>query len=245
MGLKIRLDSKGIHFIKPGVFGSSDDFYAYSEGYTLSSSTSLVGISTIMFSRWNDKKFKGFDSSQIKEIEKIYGYGLNGKYVELVDCVGVDGQEYEDTAEYKTAIAKLKAEWLQKEADKASKAATEALNAQAMAADAAAQAAKAYDRHQETANKAIYGAAVSAIGGAVPPPVAPLAIYVAVGGQQQGPFDMSGLSQMARQGSLTANSLVWKEGLAAWTPAIQVPELAPLFAAPQVPPVPPTMPPAL
>lgn len=239
LGLKIRLDTKGIHFIKPGVFGSSDDFYNYN-GTPITFSTSLIGVTTIIYGA---DKYRGFDQRQAKEIEKIYALGMNDQYLELLDCVGVDGQEFSNSPEYKKAIDKLKAEYLKEKADEASKHATEALNAQAMAATAAEAAAKAYDRHSDAANKAVHDAAVSAISGAVPPPMGNVAIYVAVGGQQQGPFDMAGLASLVQQGTLTVNTMVWKEGLAAWTPAVQLSELAPLFAAPQMPPVPPAMPP--
>lgn len=94
------------------------------------------------------------------------------------------------------------------------------------------------------------------MGGATPPPVnAPtpqmppqvpqINVYVAIGGQQQGPFDYNMLKQMVQNGGLTEQTLVWKEGLSTWTPAIQVPEVASILNAPQVPPPPPGVPPTL
>lgn len=76
-----------------------------------------------------------------------------------------------------------------------------------------------------------------AAGGAAPPPLpGPPSFHVAVGGQQSGPFDDTGLRQLAASGSLTEATLVWTTGMAAWTPAVQVPALAPLFSQP--PPLP-------
>lgn len=37
-------------------------------------------------------------------------------------------------------------------------------------------------------------------------------------GRQQGPFDAAGLAEHAREGRLTADSLVWRDGLADWRP---------------------------
>jgi membrane protease subunit (stomatin/prohibitin family) len=70
---------------------------------------------------------------------------------------------------------------------------------------------------------------------AAPPPL-PQAIsfYVAVGGQQSGPFDMATLQQYVQSGQLTRDTLVWKAGMASWTKASDVPDLGSLFAA--VPP---------
>ena len=75
--------------------------------------------------------------------------------------------------------------------------------------------------------------------GASPPPLpGGKSFFVAVNGQQQGPFDMGALSQRQQQGQLTRETLVWAQGMANWTPAGQVPDLAALFAnAP--PPLPP------
>ncbi|HQH19500.1 MAG TPA: SPFH domain-containing protein [Bacteroidales bacterium] len=58
--------------------------------------------------------------------------------------------------------------------------------------------------------------------------------YVAVNGQQSGPFGEQQLAQMAQSGQLTKDSLVWKNGMAEWLAAGQVPEVAKLFT--QVPP---------
>jgi membrane protease subunit (stomatin/prohibitin family) len=75
---------------------------------------------------------------------------------------------------------------------------------------------------------------------AVPPPVSlKVQFYVAVNGQQAGPFDMSTLQQMAQAGQLTRDSLVWKQGMAAWDVAGKIAEMSPLFAD-----VPPPLPPA-
>ena len=66
----------------------------------------------------------------------------------------------------------------------------------------------------------------------------PIAYYVAVNGQATGPFDMSVLAQMAATEQLTANSLVWKAGMAQWVKAGTVDELKNLFVT--MPPIPPT-----
>ncbi|MDT3438132.1 SPFH domain-containing protein [Pseudofrankia sp. BMG5.37] len=76
--------------------------------------------------------------------------------------------------------------------------------------------------------------------GAPTPPPLPQAAqwFIGVGGQQQGPFDAAGLAQRVAAGELRHDTLVWKAGMAAWTAAGQVPEVAPLFAN-----VPPPLPP--
>ncbi|MCQ2197916.1 MAG: DUF4339 domain-containing protein, partial [Bacteroidaceae bacterium] len=76
-----------------------------------------------------------------------------------------------------------------------------------------------------------------------PPPLpGNIAVYVAVNGQQTGPFNMQQLQQMAAAGQFTAQSLVWKQGMPQWAAASTLPELASLFA-PAVPPIPGSVPP--
>lgn len=71
--------------------------------------------------------------------------------------------------------------------------------------------------------------------GTPPPPPPPLPqFFMAVNGQQQGPYDMSTLKQMATQGQFTKESLVWKQGMEGWLAASQVPELNAIFGS--VPP---------
>ncbi len=77
-----------------------------------------------------------------------------------------------------------------------------------------------------------------------PPPVPGAVNYMlAVNGQQYGPYNMQQMQQMAGAGQLTAQSLVWCQGMSAWEPAGNRPDLASLFApaAPPIPPMPPTM----
>lgn len=74
--------------------------------------------------------------------------------------------------------------------------------------------------------------------GAVPPPIPTVAYHVAVNGQATGPFDISVLAQMATAGQLTADSLVWKNGMAQWAKAGTVDELKNLFVT--MPPIPTT-----
>lgn len=62
--------------------------------------------------------------------------------------------------------------------------------------------------------------------------------YVVVDGQQTGPFDAMTLKQQIQSGRLTPQSLVWTEGMAEWSSATDVPDVAKLFGA-TPPPVPP------
>ncbi len=75
--------------------------------------------------------------------------------------------------------------------------------------------------------------------GTVPPPIPTVAYHMAVNGQAMGPLDISVLAQMAATGQLTADSLVWKSGMAQWAKAGTIDELKCLFTttAPPVPPV--------
>ena len=83
---------------------------------------------------------------------------------------------------------------------------------------------------------------------AAPPPMAPpplptaVTFFIAVGGAQQGPYDVPTLTAYAAQGQLTRETLVWKQGMAAWTAAGQVPELLAVFNTPPPMAPPPPIP---
>lgn len=65
-----------------------------------------------------------------------------------------------------------------------------------------------------------------------PPPISGgMSYYVAAGGQQTGPFSKEGLVQLVEKQVLTKDTLVWKQGLAAWVPAGGQPDLQDLWTA--------------
>lgn len=80
-------------------------------------------------------------------------------------------------------------------------------------------------------------------GGPPPPPQPPggIQFFVVVQGQQAGPFNEFTLRQMIQQNSLTRESLVWRQGMANWSQASTVAEVAGLFAQTPPPPPPPPM----
>jgi membrane protease subunit (stomatin/prohibitin family) len=80
--------------------------------------------------------------------------------------------------------------------------------------------------------------------GVAPPPLPgqSTAFHVDMGGQSSGPHTVEQIQAAVAAGQVTGQTLVWANGMAAWTPAGQVAALQPLFAAP--PPLPPANPPA-
>lgn len=94
-------------------------------------------------------------------------------------------------------------------------------------------------------------------GAPVPPPMPQpepqVQMYFYIGGQNYGPYDYSICKQLKQNNQINEQTMAWQQGMAAWTPAGQVPELRGLFApampagmppmpgAPGMPPMPPTM----
>lgn len=90
---------------------------------------------------------------------------------------------------------------------------------------------------------AMPGAATAAPAAAPPPPPpASTTWHVTKEGQTLGPFSPEQMSQAVQQGQVTATTLVWCQGMAAWLAAGQAPQLAHLFAGPPPPPPPPPPP---
>ena len=70
-----------------------------------------------------------------------------------------------------------------------------------------------------------------------PPPVPTTVFHIAINGQQSGPFTVEQLKQLVLNGQFTNNYHAWKEGMASWELANNIPEIAVLFNL--IPPPPP------
>jgi hypothetical protein len=79
----------------------------------------------------------------------------------------------------------------------------------------------------------------SAPSGVTPPPIPMVTYHVVINGQAMGPYDTAALSQMATEGKITSDSLVWKKGMEQWEKAGSIHELNPIFD--EIPPVPPVL----
>jgi membrane protease subunit (stomatin/prohibitin family) len=75
-------------------------------------------------------------------------------------------------------------------------------------------------------------------GSTAPPPI-PGAVkyFVAINGQQAGPFDLEALKQMVAQNQVTKDTLVWKEGMTSWVAAGTQFDLTAIFGS-TPPPIP-------
>ncbi|HOE04373.1 MAG TPA: SPFH domain-containing protein [Bacteroidales bacterium] len=75
--------------------------------------------------------------------------------------------------------------------------------------------------------------------GMMPPPLpGQVKFFVAINGQQAGPFDVATLSQYATQGQINRDTMVWREGMPGWAKAGDQAELGSIFGS-----VPPPLPP--
>jgi membrane protease subunit (stomatin/prohibitin family) len=71
----------------------------------------------------------------------------------------------------------------------------------------------------------------------VPPPPPGSQYYIAVNGQQTGPFTLQQMQQQAQTGGLKRDSMIWKPGMEQWAQANTLSELANVLS--NVPPPPP------
>ena len=106
-------------------------------------------------------------------------------------------------------------------------------------------------KSQPTANEMILSGAPTLPpmpGKTIPLPNLPkepiIQMYLYIAGQQYGPYDFKTLKQLVPTGQITAQTLVWQQGMVTWTPAGQVPELQslfiPAFRVTELPPIPST-----
>ncbi len=76
----------------------------------------------------------------------------------------------------------------------------------------------------------------SGAGAVPPPPPVQSAWHVARNGQTQGPYSLPQLSQAIAAGQVPPGTFVWTQGMPAWTPVEQVPQLAGSGSPPPPPP---------
>ena len=84
------------------------------------------------------------------------------------------------------------------------------------------------------AGMAMAGQMAGAVAGAstaAPPPLPTAGFFIAVDGRQGGPLDANALAAKVSDGSLNAQTLVWKQGLPSWTAAGSVAELQAVLAS--------------
>jgi hypothetical protein len=92
----------------------------------------------------------------------------------------------------------------------------------------------------QMANMGPWGAAPAATqpaAAAPPPPPVEHVWHIAKNGETKGPFSKASLGQMAADGRLSRDSLVWTAGQDGWIKANDIQELAQLFTI--LPPPPP------
>lgn len=67
---------------------------------------------------------------------------------------------------------------------------------------------------------------------ATPPPLPQSANYfLAINGQQQGPYDTTVIASYIQAGQITKDTLAWKQGMPAWSPIGSMPEFANMFVS--------------
>ena len=91
----------------------------------------------------------------------------------------------------------------------------------------------------QMAGAMVGGASANPVTSTAMAPPLPLQVtyFAALGGQQAGPFDLATLGAKIHSGEITKATLLWKSGMANWTAAEAVADVAPLLAA-----VPPPLP---
>lgn len=80
-----------------------------------------------------------------------------------------------------------------------------------------------------------FGAPAAAPGTAPPPPPPAVTWFLAENGSTLGPFTAAQMQAMASQGRIGGQSLVWRAGMASWSPLSQIAELAGLTPPPPPP----------
>ena len=86
----------------------------------------------------------------------------------------------------------------------------------------------------------LVGQTLNTAGSQVPPPIPqPTTYFIYINGQQIGNQTLQSIATFISQGVVRQDTLVWKNGLANWIKAIDLPEISTLFNQQVPPPIPP------
>lgn len=80
------------------------------------------------------------------------------------------------------------------------------------------------------------GPPTQSAGNAPPPLPGSISMFVAINGQQQGPFNMDAILQMVQNGEITKDTLVWRQGMEQWQAAEEAPGTNGMFEDDSTPP---------
>ena len=72
--------------------------------------------------------------------------------------------------------------------------------------------------------------------GMTPPPIPTILYHMALNNGQSAQYDINGMKNNIANGKLTKDTLVWKQGMASWAKASDVPEINALFLDGKIPP---------
>lgn len=136
---------------------------------------------------------------------------------------------YRKAAEQGSELAKRKLDEIASEPDDGSKGVTQELeDAQKESLTASHKALTEYYKDRKTEESSWYDPKEQLF------PQSTTAYYIEEQGRQVGPLTTVEIEQRIKAGTLTASSLVWRDGLAAWSKAEDVPELSSKFQQQQV-----------
>lgn len=240
---KIQILEEGVKYIQQGAFKGTEFLVPYSEIRDVNISTPFVGFASIeiyggKFSRLDP--ISGFSNYEVREMKEYIELGKKDvKKLHAVLSGKADIEDYEDELDDEDDDVDEDEEEDSDEED------SDILGSFISAFSSSPKPKSKEPKSKDTSVVASTVASPSAVPPSAkptPPPPPSFSFYALIDNKQYGPYDKIQFKRLVDNDMVNMDTLVWKEGMAQWQAAKDVPDMEEFFPkkSSQTPPPPPT-----
>ena len=238
---KFQFTEEGVKLIQQGVFKGKELFVKYADIRDVTINTPMLGFASILIRGGeftSSDPISGFTNVEVKRMKELAKLGKEN-YQELLKELGKidddEADEDEDDEEYDNE------EENEDEDDEDS----DILGSFISAFSSSPKPKSKEPKFKDTSVAASTVASPSAVPPSAkptPPPPPSFSFYALIDNKQYGPYDKIQFKRLVDNDMVNMDTLVWKEGMAQWQAAKDVPEMEEFFPkkSSQTPPPPPS-----
>lgn len=221
---RIEIHEDGVRYIQQGVFNGKDIFVSYSDITDVKISTPMLGFASIRIYggkfKWMDP-ISGFSNYEVREMRDLIELGRKNPQNLIKELNGEDWKDEEEDVEEEEDIDDEDLDdddedWEDDDIDDEEE-----------------------KKPQKLSKEKKVGPEKPAV---APPPPPTFSFYALIDNKQYGPYDRIQFKRLVDNNMVNKNTFVWKEGMAQWQAAKDVPEMDEFF--PNNNPTPPPPPPS-
>lgn len=229
---RIEIHENGVKYIQQGVFKGTEFLVPFSEIKDVSISTPFIGFGSIKIYGGKFSKLdaiSGFTNDEVREIRDLIELGQKNpqNLIKALKDEDWEDEEDEDEDEYEDEDLEDEEYDEEEEDDEVDEDEEEDPD----------------EEEKEDTPKPVIEEKVEPVKAPVAPPPPPsFSFYALIDNKQYGPYDKIQFKRLVDNDMVNMDTLVWKEGMAQWQAAKDVPDMEEFFPkkSSQTPPPPPS-----